>query len=252
MDSLKGERSRSSSLIFSVVSRRGILHQTEDACPLMLCVLTSHTSRCTWEQTAPGLLKMKSLELNYVAKNQTTQAAASVPWAHLGWHMLLRRPVMHFCYSFYRNWSQVGKSSFQVTGFSSRNRSPVCHSTRNVCVVGTSASLSNNRKGQWRSLNVRITIGRCHSANGTKNIKTCCTELLRKSFFLVFEKLKSCALQKPLILPLTDPLLLDEGTLFQHFGDFLTLFLSLFFFFKYSRRLILKSDQKTWSHLGLS
>lgn len=36
-DSLKDERRKRSSLIFSVVSRRGILHHTEDTCPLTLC-----------------------------------------------------------------------------------------------------------------------------------------------------------------------------------------------------------------------
>lgn len=116
----------------------------------------------------------------------------------------LRRLDMCFCYNFYRKWSYSGKISFQVTGCSSRNRSTVCHSTSNVCVVGTSAWLSNNRKDQWWSFIVHITIGRCHTFNGIKINKTCGTEVLRASssssenFLSSAETTNSSPSQRPL------------------------------------------------------
>lgn len=154
---------------------------------------------------------------------------------------------MHFSYNFYRKWFQSQKSIFQVTGCSSLNRSAVCHSTSNVCVVGTSTSSSNNRKEQWKYLNVHITIGRCHLVNGTENIKTCWTELQRVSFFLVFRKDVSCPLHYPPIHLPHRPFLLDQRTLFQHQWLFDSLCLSLLFFFNifflnYSRRSFLKTD----------
>lgn len=50
---------------------------------------------------------------------------------------------MHFCYNFYREWSQLGKSSFRVPP---ETEVLFCHSTSNVSAADTSALLSNNRK----------------------------------------------------------------------------------------------------------
>lgn len=172
-----------------------------------------------------GISENKTQELNGTKQHKLHALITS--WITYA----LRRSVINFCYNSYRKMSQLRKSSFQVTGCSSRNRSTVYHSIRNVCVVGTSASMSNNYRDHWRCLSVHMTIERCHSPDGSKTIKTCCTELLR-GFFLLFGKLQGVLYRShlPLTVLQTPPLTLlpDEGTLFQHVGHF-WLFLSLFF-----------------------
>lgn len=185
MDSLKYERSRSSSIIFSFVSKRRILHQISDACPIKLSFDLQadihenklHKDFCKWK--AQELCRYKQ---NNVSCCLPAPITSWVTYA-------LRRPVMHFCYNFYRKLSRLGKSSFQVTVCSSRNRSTACHSTSSVCVVGSAALLPNNSKDQWRSLDVRVSTGRCHPLK-TKDTKACSKELLEEQVsFLYLENL---------------------------------------------------------------
>lgn len=191
MDSLKYERSRSSSVIFSIVSKRRILHQTSDTYPIKLSF--DLQADIHENKLHDGFCKQKAQELRGYKRNN---ASCCLPAPITSWvTYALRRPVVHFCYNFYRKQSQLGKSSFQVTVCSSRNRSTACHSTSSVCVVGSAALLPNNSKDQWRSLNVHVSTGRCHPLK-TRHPGSLYRVARRAGFFPVFGKLDQVVLYR--------------------------------------------------------